>query len=393
MTKALDSIVKAANEYRFIRIIPATNLDALLAASILSKNLKEHGINAPINIDPKLILDSPDEPLLTIDLPTYNMTNKHFSLLYDGETSISAHIVYYIDKVFGATRWDKILAILAGIYRGLDLGREGFKGLEKELLDELTKIKQISIDLGLRLWGWKKYSLPKALYRTLIPFIPGYSGDPGRTNNVLKNILGVDDPEKIMGEHILSFTEEGLEKTKVFLEKLSSNMEYVDLETRNKVLLKLLGYIYLVEINNYVIDLIEAMGALILFMSLSNENIYYTLLVGRDDLILYQALTYYNDIIDEIVVEITTSITQFFTSKKPIFESPDIIKRPEIYIDILKSIDKLPQNKPIIIKSAEQTYSNVNEFLRIKAKPDKIYSSCNEYQLCLVDENGRLIKA
>lgn len=395
MRNSLEYAIRVANEYKFIRIVPASNLDALIASSILSKNLEEHDIKAPINTDPKIILDNIDEPLLGVDLPINTKTGKEYrnlNILFSGDSSLSAHVVYYLDKIFGVTTWDKILAIIAGVYRGLDFGREGFRGLEKEILDELTGSKYIGIDLGLRLWGWKKHSLFKALYRTLIPFIPGYSGDPSRTYNVLKNILGINEPEKMYGEHILSFTEEGLENTRLFLEKLSNNMEQIDQETRNKILVKLLGYIYIITINNYILDLHEIIGSLLLFMCLSDENIYYILLTSIDDLIIYQSLIHYNSIIDEISAELATSIKRFLNIYKPIFEASEFIRRPEIYIEIIKSMEKIPQDKPVAIVKDGQNYTTVSELIRLGVKPEKVYSLCNEYQLCMVNENGNYIK-
>jgi len=391
LSASLESALKVFQDHKFVRIIPAVNLDALIAASILSKNLKEHGIEAPINLDPKAGLDEED-PTLFLDLPRPKPNPKHYELTFDGKTSLAGYATHYVDRVWGVTRWDKVLAIISAVYRGVDRGREGFTGLEKDLLDDLTRAKIITIDLGLRLWGWKKNTLAKALYRTLIPFLPGYSGDPVRTNTVLKSILGVEDPERLYGEHVLSFTEEGLERTKTFLEMLSKNMKYLDTQARNKVLMSLLGFTYTLNYDGFLIDIFEAIGALEIFFSMEDLNIAYTTLISRDDLILASALALYNNQIDELSAEISSHITLVLEKGYAVIET-NFVKRPEIFIDILRSINRLPREKPLIIRRDGNMYTSVSEALRLNRRPSEVYSHCNEYQLCMVNENGDFIKA
>ncbi|OYT37930.1 MAG: hypothetical protein B6U89_06545, partial [Desulfurococcales archaeon ex4484_58] len=53
--ESIDNIIRCALEHGFLRIIPAINIDSLVSAGIISKNLYEHNVKAPINLDPKNI--------------------------------------------------------------------------------------------------------------------------------------------------------------------------------------------------------------------------------------------------------------------------------------------------------------------------------------------------
>lgn len=387
---SLDNIVKTAREYGFLRIVPATDLDSLIAASILSKNLEEHGITCPINTDPSVIIENTDEPLLTINLPLIERRNA-YELKYIGEYSISGYVTYYLDRVFGLSRWDKLLSIIAGIYRGLDRGREGFRNIERDILDELAKSGYIAVDLGLKLWGWKNNSLLKAMYRTLLPFIPGYSGDPHKTINFLKNTIGLNEVENIRGEQVLSFDESRLDKTRNFIEKLTQSFEIIQQDTRNKLVLKLIGYVYTVHFETSIYDIHECYGSLILFSNIDFENILYLTLVSQDSTIIPQTLIIYNNLIDEVSVDISVSVKDYLKKNNNVIEISNSVKRPDIYIDIVDSIEKKPLNKPLIIRNNEQLYTSLREYIRVNRDLEKAYSKCNEYQICLVDENGNLI--
>jgi len=390
LASVLDNVVKSIREYGFARIIPATNLDALIASGIMAKNLRDHGIEVVVNLDVKTAIDE-DEPAILVDLPKPKSNPKQYELKFDGKTSLSGYATFYLDRVFGTSQWDKVLAILSGIYRGLDRGREGFTGFEREILDDLAKAKHVSVDLGMKLWGWKKQSLAKALYRTLIPFLPGFSGDPSRTAALLKSILGISNPENVYGEHILPLTEENLEKVKAFLEALGKNLKYIDAQTRNKILLNIIGFIYTISYGDMVFDALEAVGAIGILLNLNEENPYYITLLSDSEVTIASALTLYNNIIDELSVDIASSITLLLEKNYTVIES-NTIKRPEFYTDVLQSIDRLPREKPVVIRKDGRNYTTVTELLRLNRKPAELYTYCNEVQLCMVDEHGNLIK-
>jgi len=391
LTDTLDHIFKVIQNYGFIRIIPAVNIDALIASSILAKNLVEHNIHVALNIDPKIIVDNRDEPTLLIDLQQVSGSREQFVLKYDGNTSISSKITMYLDNVFGVSKWDKTLTLVASIYRRLDYGKDGFTGIEREILDELVRDKKLTMDLGLKLWGWRRYGLPKCLYRTLIPFIPGYTGEYDRLIDVLKNVLEVSEPEKIMGYQVIIFTDDKIDKTRDYLERLSMNMKYVSTDLKTSILLNLIGYVYYSLIDSYEFELHELMGAIDLFLS-RDENIPYTTLLSMDDTIVYQVMAYYELNIDETVENTARNIIEYLVKNKHILDACDKVHRPELYRDILDSIGKLPVNKPVSILLNGRIYTSVQELLRLKYNPDKLYGYCLDNQLCMVDENGNLVK-
>ncbi|RLG80183.1 MAG: hypothetical protein DRO13_04330 [Thermoprotei archaeon] len=392
MAVDLNTVIKYANEYRFLRILPATNIDSLLAAGILSKNLREHGVEAPINLSPKIVIDVKDEPLLLLDLPKPSSSGDNvLSIKYTDESSITARLVHYIDKLFGITWYDKFLAIIAGIHRELDVGREGFQGYERDFLDELAKANYIGVDLGFRLWGWKKRSFHKALYRTLIPFIPGYSGDPHQAAENLKKILGIKELDRLMGDNV--FAEHDLEKTKLFLEKFSETIEGVEQEVRRRILIKMLGYVYVVNLGNYVADVLEIFGALEVYESMAEENVNNIPLVSADYTILNQLIAMYTQIIDELSVEAATLIKQYLHTRIPVFEGLDTIKRPELLIDIIRSMELIPDKKCITIEVDGRYVTSISEYIRVNPEYDRAYNLCDESQICILDERNVLIKA
>ncbi len=391
LNESLDTIIKDINEYGFVRIIPSINIDALLASGVLFKNLKEHGVEAIINLDTRYILEDIKEPLLLIDLPNIGENRYIHYIRYNNENSLTAYVTNYFDKTYGVDKWDKILSIIAGVYRGLDLGKEGFQGLEREFLDEFTKSHYIGLDLGFKFWGWRKYNVLKAMYRTLYPFIPGYSGDPHRVANMLKNVLKIEEPERVRGEQV--FTEQDPDRAKKFLEYLDNTMEYLNPDIRKKLLLKLIGYIYTFNIGRYVFELHETLGALMIFSSIKEYYPRYIPLISINEEIVNQVMTIYNDLIDEISVVLSTSIKQYIASEQNIIETENLIRRPELLVDILNDIEALPKDKPLIISIEGEKHTCVRELLRLNYSLEKIYNYCNDTQLCRVDENDVLSKA
>jgi len=392
LSEKLDQVLRVANEYRFIRIIPATNIDSLITAGILFKNLKDHGIEAVVNLDTKYVIDYSDEPILLIDLPKHVERKNLYEIRFNREASNSGYATYYLDKTLGVSRWDKVLSIISGIYRGLDSGREGFKTLERDFLDELVRTNYISIDLGFKLWGRKRHSLLRSIYRTLIPFIPGYSGDPVKTADMLKTLFNISDPDKVRSEDV--FSEKDPDKVKVFLQHLDNTMELLDTDTRRRVLFKLIGYLYTLSMDKYTYDLHEVMGALTIFNSLEVSNPNYVVLTSLEQTLLSQIMVIYDDIIDEASIVLSSLVKQVIGGGSNVIEVEDIPRRPEVLLDMLSSLEIMPREKPLIIRVNGSYYTCVYEYLRINMDSiEKTYRSCDESQLCRVDENGALIQA
>ncbi len=389
MVELLNDIVKYAREYGVIRIIPKIDIDSLIAAGLLWKNLEEHNISATINFDLKLVVEETDIPTVLINLPKPEGLGENkqlFNLVYNGKESVSAYVAYFLDKLFITSSWEKLLALIPGIYYGLD-SEEGFPGLEKQLLKEVKE--NLSIKFGFKFWGRDRVGLQKAIYRTLIPFLPGYTGDAENVNNLFETVLGktsgltkyvsIEDDEKLAAK---------------FLEKLVKGMK-IDFNTAKRIARKLLGNIYVATLNNKVVELNEFIGSSLVFMSIKKDNPYYIPLLSIDKELLFQILTIYEEVIDSLCLDISLAINTYIESKKEqaIIEIEEGLARPEIIIEIIKSIDENTRKTPLIISINGEYLTIVDELLRIGNEPSTVYSNCDNLQLCRVDEHGNLIRS
>ena len=389
MVELLNNIVKYAREYGVVRIIPKIDIDSLIAAGLLWKNLEEHNISATINFDLKLVVEETDIPTVLINLPKPEEAEENkqlFNLVYNGKESVSAYITYFLDKLFIVSSWEKLLALIPGIYYGLD-GEEGFLGLEKQLLKEIKE--NLSIKFGFKFWGRDRVGLQKAIYRTLIPFLPGYTGDAENVNNLLKNVLGktsgltkyvsIEDDEKLAAR---------------FLEKLVKGMK-IDFNTAKRIARKLLGNIYVATLNNKVVELNEFIGSSLVFISIKKDNPYYIPLLSIDKELLFQILTIYEEVIDSLCLDISLAINTYIESRREqaIIEIEEGLARPEIIVEIIKSIDENTRKMPLIVSINGECLTTVDELLRIGNEPSTVYSNCDAIQLCRVDEHGNFIRS
>ncbi len=389
MVELLNDIVKYAREYGVVRIIPKIDIDSLIAAGLLWKNLEEHNISATINFDLKLVVEETDIPTVLINLPKPEGAEENkqlFNLIYNGKESVSAYVAYFLDKLFITSSWEKLLALIPGIYYGLD-SEEGFPGLEKQLLKEIKE--NLSIKFGFKFWGRDRVGLQKAIYRTLIPFLPGYTGDAENVNNLLETVLGktsgltkyvsIEDDEKLAAR---------------FLEKLVKGMK-TDFNTAKRIARKLLGNIYVATLNNKVVELNEFIGSSLVFMSVKKDNPYYIPLLSIDKELLFQILTIYEEVIDSLCLDISLAINTYIESKKEqaIIEIEEGLTRPEIIIEIIKSIDENTRKIPLIVSINGEYLTTVDELLRIGNEPSIVYSNCDAVQLCRVDEHGNFIRS
>lgn len=389
MNDTLSNILKTINEYGYVRIVPKIDLDSLIASSILFENLNEHRIRTSINYDPKVILEQNDEPTLLINLPKITERPNLFTINFNERESVSAYISYFLDKIYGVSTYDKILSIATGIYQGLDTV-EGFKGIESELLKELTSKEIIEYEPGFRFWGRTRLDLARSIYRTLIPFIPGFTGDPEKINELLSRIIG-GKTDIIKHVHI----EQNKELAARFLEYLLNNLSTImDVADAKKIIRKILGNIYIVRINNrLLLELNETVGMLNIYLSLQRSNPQYISIISIDPNILSELIAICDNIIDELIIDVSIAINQFIKTKQNVFELEEVIERPEIFIEILKNMEMLPEKKPVIIRYNGEYYTSLGELLRIGNDAETLYAYCDEFQLCMVDQDGNIIKA
>ncbi|ADI32710.1 hypothetical protein [Staphylothermus hellenicus] len=388
MSNTLNEILKTINNYGYVRIVPRIDLDSLIASSILFKNLNEHRVKTSINYDPKTILDQKDEPTILINLPKTREQPIMFTMNFNMRESVSAYVSYYLDKIYGVSIYDKVLSIATGIYQGLDTV-EGFKGIESEILKELTSKEIIEHEPGFRFWGRLKLDLVNSIYRTLIPFMPGLTGEPEKINELLSHAIG-GKTGVIKHIHI----EQNKDLAARFLEHLLNYLsKIIGASNAKKIIRKILGNVYVAKINNKVIELNEAVGLLNIYLSLRKNSPQYLSIISVDPNTLFGITTLTDNVIDELIIDISIALNQFIKTNQNIFEIEGSIERPEIFIEILRSMDMLPENKAVIMYSDGEYYTSLSELFRVgREDAETLYAYCDENQLCMVDRDGNIIK-
>jgi single-stranded-DNA-specific exonuclease len=382
----INDVLRIASRYGFLRIIPSTRLDSLLAAGILWSNLNEHGIEAVLSINTRNIIEG-EKPLLLIDLPPISGSSDEEILYigFNGKESISAHIAYFLDKIYGVSTNDHILSLIGGIYRRLD-SVEGFKGLESEIMAKLREKGILDVEPGFRFWGRLRLNLAKSIYRTLIPYIPGYTGDPENIDKLLEKIFG-----KIKNAVKVVDLEQNKELAARFIENLINTMS-IDRERAKHIIRRLLGNIYVARIREKSLELNEVMGYLDLYLSLGRNNPLRIAMSSIDPNILLQIIGVSEDLIDELIIDLSITINTYIENGKNILEVEDSIRRPEIIIDAIEGIGLL-SDKPLILIINGESITAIHELLRVGYDPKKLYEYCDDKQLCRVKEDGSISKA
>ncbi len=376
MEKSIPVLINTAREYGFLRIVPLTDIDSLIAASILARNLGEHDIHTVINLDVKTCLET-DEPTILLNIPKPSQAKKWCQeLVWDKQdSSLSSYIVTGLENYWIVSDYDKILAILAGIYKERDLGKEGFRGTEKKFLQELIDNDKAEIEFGFRFWGWRKRSLVEMITRTLIPFLPGLTGERDQVLAFLKKLFNTENVESLNSSSI--FLEEEPERAKKFAAALYEALE-IDENTRKTILLKLIGFTYYFYIGDTRLESFETLGSLIIYESLEQGTVNLLSNLSLDPNILYSIISLYDDYIDMLANEISRGIRLWLSGRSI---DTDRIERPDIYVDILRSLGLLNQ-KPVSIISNGRSITVLRELLRIGKDIEYALSVCDELQLC-----------
>lgn len=376
MEKSIPVLINTAREYGFLRIVPLTDIDSLIATSILARNLGEHDIHTVINLDVKTCLET-DEPTILLNIPRPSQAKKWCQeLVWDKQdSSLSSYIVTGLENYWIVSDYDKILAILAGIYKERDLGKEGFQGTEKKFLQELIDNDKAEIDFGFRFWGWRKRSLVEMITRTLIPFLPGLTGERDQVLAFLKKLFNTENVESLNSSSI--FLEEEPERAKKFAAALYEALE-IDENTRKTILLKLIGFTYFFYIGDTRLESFETLGSLIIYESLEQGSVNLLSNLSLDPNILYNIISLYDYYIDMLANEISHGIRLWLSGRSI---NTDRIERPDIYIDILRSLGLLNQ-KPVSIISNGRNITVLRELLRVGKDIEHALSACDELQLC-----------
>jgi len=376
-----EEFINFIQRERSFRIIPSTDLDSLLASAIILKNLALHGYDVKVNFDPKYIIDEPGEPQLLINLKPVQ-SSKQFSLEPMRDTSISGLVVTVLDEMFGVDKWDKILALISGIYRNLDTGQDGFKGLEQSISNYLLVSKEMGKEVGIKLWGHKRIGLAKSFARTLIPFLPGFTGLRDRVEDFLKKATKSADVNRLQPIDIS--TDEGrstiVELTNLIKKSINIPQDYL-----KNYLMRLIGFNYTILTEVGQIELLEVMGSILVFTSLKRENVFKTLGYAQQALFT-QVLSIYEEVIDEVAALLGSAIPEQLLNGKPV-DVEGFIERPDLIVDVANEMPMPNSKTPVSIIYNGGTYTVLRELLRIGVEPSKAYESCDEVQICAVTGN------
>ncbi len=371
---------KKAREYGSIRITPLANVDSIIASSILFKVLYENGFNVVVSLKP--VLDY-SEPTIFIDLDLCREDTLCLSILHSTSStntssnkivspySLSALVVKAIEKHWVIDSIDKVIALVGGVYRGLDLNKEGFKGLEASIVEELGREGRIVSDIGFRFWGWKRCSLVDSLVYTLRPYIPGVTGFRDRVYGLLEKI-GVKEPDSISSGELISNPQ--------LLKKLASEIlgRLRSSSRRNRSPVEVIGRQYFTEIAGRYTSLLDLCIFYETLLSMGfNEAV--SLVYSLYDTFYLEVLFYrFEDLLEKIVSEIASNIEQYRVYGGECVMEKGLLVRPDIYSRILRELGVLG-DKPVYMKdSSGRLYTSLAEYIRVNARID--YSIVDENQ-------------
>jgi len=113
--------------------------------------------------------------------------NPHLFGIDGGKEISGAGVVYLFLRSFKKIREVAHIALI-GAVGDLQEGKDGFKRLNKEILDLAVKRKKIKVIKGLRIFGAQTRPLHKVLEYCTDPYIPGVSGSESGAIKFLKQI-------------------------------------------------------------------------------------------------------------------------------------------------------------------------------------------------------------
>lgn len=367
------SFVDFITSHKSLIIVPDTALDSLLAAGILLKSLVEHGWDARISMDAKVLVDYPNDPAILVNLVPI-VKERQISVESNPEKGSSAAlIVHLLDTLFGVDTWSKLLAVASGFYRNYyNFKQGGFKGVETALQNDLIQSKNLSEAPALRLWGAKRKGLVAALTRTFMPILPGITGVPDKAVKIVEEVFKGTNPYTVKQKEI-----KGDDISRALLKSV------VDTIHDPSIAMMIVGDFYVViqELSEHgEIEMSELVGSMTVVESLCRECPYDVIAVSLDKTRISQVLSIYDEVAED-VAELVSSCFSLAKTGEPV-ELTDPIERPDIIVDTLMYINALPRDKPVKALINGRASTVLRELLRTGVKPDKAYSACEADQLC-----------
>ncbi len=364
LQKAFKEFIELCRRWGRVVVIPAVNVDSIAAASILAKCLSKSGLDIAFNFNPR---SERREPALLLDFRD-EVKRLSLSIIYGSgvsilqgqrmvaytNSSIASTVLYLVKDFCKPTYVEKACALVGGVDRGKDLGRDGFKGIEGDIAAELIEEGVIIEEAGLRLWGWKKKSLTEMLSNTLTPFIPQLSGLSANAAKFLKDV-GVSKPEEA--------TVGDLEREDLF-KKLAKELIAKASESSKKKrdAVEFVGKLYGMQVGNEVTYIHEIYGAYVVAISLGGDVLNYLLYLTESPLGLQSLLLLFKQLISRVASEVSRNYLSYINSL-PI--STGLIKRPEIYVKVLSDTGFL-EGRPVVLydSALNKKYTSLTEAIR-----------------------------
>lgn len=369
--------LRDSKKYGFIRIVPLIGVDSIIASSIALKLFGDNGYDTVLSLR---LHGEVDEPTLFIDLKPVKCDAPCLSIIYapgeqgiDGgdkkiiytDSSISATLVKTMENYWIVESIEKVLALVGGIERGRDQSRDGFMGLEKEIANELINSKNLIVDAGLRLWGWKRRNLIDMLSITYSPYIPGITGYRDRAYSMVSK-LGFKEPEKVGAGDLISDPR----CIKDLVQELLSILRNISKRMRSPI--EVLGRIYFTTILDREIDLMELYGLYLTILSLGGDALINLFYLPQDIVLLEQLLYLYEKYINSVVREIAENIQMYIANNGLPYINAGLVKRPEAYLKILSELGLLPSYPIKMMSQDGYLYTSYSEVIRTNIEYEKL---------------------
>ncbi|NOZ89278.1 MAG: hypothetical protein GXO15_05070 [Crenarchaeota archaeon] len=197
----LSAIIK---EYGYIAVYAFPSLDASIASSLAASIFERFNVEHVVYFTPVPPREL-EEPSLLVGYPAVVVEQlkprRPAALVGVGErpqgilqvpvtsstdTSVAGLMAGVLSELT-VVGYLAVYAIASAIWRGLDRGKKGeIEGLEASLIEVLTLENIVEAFFTLRLARWKELPTEEALSSTVLPLLPGLSGNPDAARRFLE---------------------------------------------------------------------------------------------------------------------------------------------------------------------------------------------------------------
>lgn len=361
----LHDIVEKARAAGFIYVFALTGIDELVSAAIFNRVFSKNDIEVVVTLDPRVV----EEPAVFIGVDEVPGFRGSRFIVEERNGCFSYSTVKALEEIWIVGNKPKLMALVGCVARGVDRGANGFEGLE-DLVEELRSENIIDGGVGFRLWVDEATSYVDALSNTIVPYMPGLTGDRVAAESFVKRVVGIDDPGNV------SFHEEFMKMDSGDIKHLVAGITEM-ITSRYSVdpmyLVNILGKIFWTSVFPKNPYLTKIYGVLLTYLSVDSASVYRIPFLARFDNVLTEMFFAYSYMVSVVAEEAASNINQYYVSRQPVFSS-HYIRRPEIYVEALRFLGWLPENEPIVIETGDGYYTVLSELIRVYGKIDTAYA-------------------